>query len=165
MRFLLPLFIIMPIVEMWVLIQVGGLIGALPTIALVLLTAMIGLHLLKQQGLSTLMRASQKMAHGGLPANEILEGILLAIGGALLLTPGFFTDAIGFACLLPFTRRSLVKILLRKGVFMARSTMQNGFQAHHQSSYSSRSGSAFSKSDNVIDGEFTREDQDKIRRR
>ena len=163
MRFLLPVFIIMPIVEMWVLIQVGGLIGAWPTIGLVLLTAMIGLQLLKQQGLSTLMRANQKMAQGGLPAEEILEGIALAIGGALLLTPGFFTDAIGFYCLIPFTRKLLVKQMLKKGVFMASSQMQGGgFHANYQSGASSESG--FSRRDDSIDGEYTREDRDKIPR-
>ncbi len=93
---------------MWVLIQVGGLIGALPTIGLVFLTAIIGLALLKQQGISTLFRAQQKMASGQVPAKELVEGIFLAVGGALLLTPGFVTDAIGFACLIPGVRHLLI---------------------------------------------------------
>lgn len=156
MRFLLPLFIIMPIVEMWVLIQVGGLIGAMPTIALVLLTAMIGLHLLKQQGVSTLMRANQKMAEGGLPAQEMAEGILLAIGGALLLTPGFFTDAIGFYCLIPVTRKLLVKQLLKKGLFMAADMNSSGAQFYSASSFTS------SSTDDVIEGEFSDDGQDKL---
>ncbi|NRB39844.1 MAG: FxsA family protein [Pseudomonadales bacterium] len=161
MRFLLPLFIVIPIIEMWVLIQVGGMIGAWPTIGLVLLTAMIGLHLLKQQGLSTLMRANQKMAEGNLPAEEMLEGIALAIGGALLLTPGFFTDAIGFVCLLPFTRKLVVKQLLKKGLFMAASQMQGG--AAFQAQFNSSAGfTSSAERDDVIDGEFTRDGQDKI---
>ncbi len=159
MRLILPLFIIMPVVEMWVLIQVGSYIGAWPTIALVLLTAMVGLHLLKQQGLSTLMRANQKMAAGGLPAEEMLEGIALAIGGALLLTPGFFTDAIGFYCLLPFTRKLLVKYMLKKGLFMASAQMQGaGFQGHgHSSGFRSTQAE-----DDIIEGEYSSADTDKL---
>ena len=86
---LLMLFVIMPVVEMWVLVEVGSEIGALTTIGLVLLTAMLGLALLRQQGVSTLMRANQRMQSGQLPAQEMVEGIFLAVGGALLLTPGF----------------------------------------------------------------------------
>src|SRR5690606_19661020 len=103
-NYLFLLFVLTPIVEMWVLIKVGGVIGALPTIGLVLLTAVIGLALLRMQGFATLLRARQKMEEGQLPAKELVEGIFLAVGGALLLTPGFVTDALGFACLLPGTR-------------------------------------------------------------
>ena len=85
MRFLLPLFIIIPIAEMWLLIKVGTKIGALPTVALVFLTAAIGLALLRQQGLDTLLRVNRRMEEGQIPAKEIFEGLLLAIGGALLL--------------------------------------------------------------------------------
>ena len=118
MRFLLLVFIIVPIVEMWLLIQVGGFIGALPTIGAVLLTAIIGLAMLRRQGLSTLLRVNQRMESGELPAEEMLEGIVLAVSGALLLTPGFFTDAIGFAGLTPVLRQWLVRRLVgRVNVF------------------------------------------------
>jgi len=117
-RFLLLIFIIVPIVEMWLLIQVGGLIGAVPTIAAVLLTAVIGLAMLRRQGLSTLLRVNQRMESGELPAQEMLEGIVLAVSGALLLTPGFFTDAIGFAGLTPMLRQWMVRRLVgRVNVF------------------------------------------------
>ena len=119
MRILLFLFIAVPIIEMWVLIEVGSLIGALPTIVLVMLTAVIGLGLLRQQGLSTLWRANQRLNAGSLPAQEIVEGFVLAVGGALLLTPGFVTDAVGFACLFGPLRRRAVQALLRRGVIMA----------------------------------------------
>ncbi|WGL16652.1 FxsA family protein [Microbulbifer bruguierae] len=112
MRPLLVLFIVMPILEMWVLITVGQHIGALPTIGLVLLTAVVGLALLRRQGISTVMRAQQKMQAGELPAREMAEGIFLAVGGALLLTPGFVTDAIGFACLIPGLRQLILGRLL-----------------------------------------------------
>ena len=104
----LLLFMLIPIVEMWILIEVGGWIGALPTIGLVVLTATIGLSLLKQQGLSTLMRARRKMDEGAIPASELVSGVMIAVGGALLLTPGFVTDALGFALLIPQTRQWLL---------------------------------------------------------
>ncbi|MDA9560417.1 FxsA family protein, partial [Porticoccaceae bacterium] len=89
MRFLFLLFIVMPVVEMWLLIEVGSEIGALYTIGLVLLTAIIGVRLLRQQGFDTLWRGQRKLQEGQLPAQEIGEGIVLAVSGALLLTPGF----------------------------------------------------------------------------
>ena len=104
----LLLFMLIPIVEMWILIEVGGWIGALPTIGLVVLTATIGLSLLKQQGLTTLMRARRKMDEGAIPASELVSGVMIAVGGALLLTPGFVTDALGFALLIPQTRKWLL---------------------------------------------------------
>ena len=104
----LLLFMLIPIIEMWILIEVGGWIGALPTIGLVVLTAMIGLSLLKQQGLSTLLRARRKMDEGAIPASELVSGVMIAVGGALLLTPGFVTDALGFALLIPQTRQWLL---------------------------------------------------------
>ena len=104
----LLLFMLIPIIEIWILIEVGGWIGALPTIGLVVLTATIGLSLLKQQGLSTLMRARLKMDDGAIPASELVSGVMIAVGGALLLTPGFVTDALGFALLIPQTRQWLL---------------------------------------------------------
>ncbi|MEK9555909.1 MAG: FxsA family protein [Gammaproteobacteria bacterium] len=104
----LIIFMLVPIVEMWILIEVGGWIGALPTIALVVLTATLGLSLLKRQGLSTLMSARRKMDEGSIPASELVSGVMIAVGGALLLTPGFVTDAIGFALLIPQTRQWLL---------------------------------------------------------
>jgi UPF0716 protein FxsA len=104
----LIIFILVPIVEMWILIEVGGWIGALPTIALVVLTATLGLSLLKRQGLSTLLSARRKMDEGSIPASELVSGVMIAVGGALLLTPGFVTDAIGFALLIPQTRQWLL---------------------------------------------------------
>lgn len=144
MRFLLLVFIIVPIVEMWLLIQVGSFIGAVPTIAAVLLTAVIGLAMLRRQGLSTLLRVNQRMESGELPAQEMLEGIVLAVSGALLLTPGFFTDAIGFAGLTPVLRQWLVRCLVgRVSVF------QGGVVG----------GAVYreDKSHNTLEGEFWRE--------
>lgn len=108
----LILFILIPIAEMLVLIEVGSRIGALATIGLVLLTAVIGVALLKQQGFATLARANQRMQSGELPAQEMAEGIFLAVGGALLLTPGFITDTVGLLCLIPGVRQWLLGRLL-----------------------------------------------------
>ena len=83
------LFLIIPIIEIYFLIKVGEVIGALPTIILVVLTAVIGAGLLRQQGLSTLARLQQNISQGKIPAQEMVEGVLLAVGGALLMTPGF----------------------------------------------------------------------------
>lgn len=130
MRILFGLFIVLPVLEMWLLIKVGGVIGALPTVGLVLLTAVIGANLLRSQGLHTLTRAQQRLNSGELPATEMLEGIFLAVGGALLLTPGFVTDAVGFCCLLPALRRGLIAAMLKRGmVQMSGASMytQDGF--------------------------------------
>lgn len=116
MRFILLLFVILPIIELIVLIEVGSAIGALYTIGLVLLTAVIGAALLRSQGLVTLLRANQRLQSGEIPAQEVCEGFLLAVGGALLLTPGFITDAVGFLCLLPGTRHWLVGKILKRAI-------------------------------------------------
>ena len=116
MRILFLLFIVMPVLEMWLLITVGSQIGAMATIALVLLTAVVGAGLLREQGFATLWRGQRKLQEGQLPAQEIVEGIVLAVSGALLLTPGFFTDAIGFAGLIPPIRALFVRAVLSKMV-------------------------------------------------
>ena len=112
MKYLLPTFIVLPILEMYVLIRVGSNIGAFNTILLVLLTALIGFALLRVQGFRTLINARNKLGMAQLPAEEMITGIFLAIGGALLLTPGFITDLFGLLCLVPATRRFLLKIAL-----------------------------------------------------
>ncbi|HIE48966.1 MAG TPA: FxsA family protein [Gammaproteobacteria bacterium] len=112
MKYLLPTFIVLPILEMYVLISVGSNIGAFNTILLVLLTALIGFALLRVQGFRTLINARNKLGMAQLPAEELITGIFLAIGGALLLTPGFITDLFGLLCLVPVTRRFLLKIAL-----------------------------------------------------
>jgi len=104
MKYLLPTFIILPILEVYILIKVGDSIGPENTILLVLLTAFIGLILLRVEGFRTLFNARKKMQISELPAQEIFSGFFLAIGGALLLTPGFITDIIGFLCIFPITR-------------------------------------------------------------
>lgn len=115
---LLLLFLLVPLLEIYLLIVVGGIIGALPTVALVVLTAVVGAALARHQGLATLQRLQATMARGETPAFEMLEGVLLLVGALLLLTPGFFTDALGFACLLPPTRRVLSMWFLKRFMVM-----------------------------------------------
>ena len=105
-------FLVVPVLEIFLLIQVGSVIGAWWTVALVVLTAIIGVQLLKYQGLSTFARAQEKMQSGHLPAREMFEGVALIVAGAFLLTPGFFTDGFGFCLLMPPLRRWLVSSLI-----------------------------------------------------
>jgi len=149
MRFVFALFIAVPIVEMLVLIQVGQQIGALWTIALVLLTAFIGINLLRYQGLATLSRANWRMQSGQIPAQEMLEGILLAVGGALLLTPGFVTDGIGFVLLLPFTRGFFAARLMNRFKSFASANVAGGFS----SGFSGAAGAGFKQDESIIEGE------------
>lgn len=144
LRFWPILFLAVPITEVYLLIEVGGIIGAGWTILLIVLTAIIGVNLLRQQGVSTLMRANQAMSQGQIPAMEMMEGIFLAVGGALLITPGFFTDAIGFICLLPFTRRTIIRKLLLN------STVRSSYSVHQET--------RGHKDSHTIEGEFHRDD-------
>lgn len=128
MRFLFLLFIIIPIVEITLLIQVGQVIGAWYTVGLVLLSAFIGVNMLRQQGLATLSRAQLRLDRQELPGQEMVEGIILAVGGAMLITPGFVTDLMGFSCLIPPLRRGLVKLLMSRVTVIAasQSTTRSG---------------------------------------
>jgi UPF0716 protein FxsA len=141
------IFLIVPVIEIFLLIQVGQVIGAWWTVLLVVLTAIIGVRLLKLQGISTLMRAQEKMQSGSMPAQEMLEGVGLIVAGAFLLTPGFFTDAVGFCLLIPPIRRLLV------GAIVAKISVSGQFVHMH--------GSATSRphEPDVIDGvRYKRED-------
>jgi len=111
--FLLLAFIGMPILEIAVLLQVGGLIGLVPTLALVVLTAVIGTVMLRAQGLSTFNRARASLDRGEPPVRAVFDGACLLVGGALLLTPGFVTDTLGFLLLLPPVRDGLLTVLKR----------------------------------------------------
>jgi UPF0716 protein FxsA len=111
---LLVLFFTIPLIEIYLLLQVGGIIGPLATIFLVVFTAVLGAWLLRIQGFATLTRVRETMNQGQIPALEMMEGAILLLSGALLLTPGFFTDAIGFCCLVPALRRALIVWLMNR---------------------------------------------------
>ncbi len=140
---LLLLFFTIPLLEIFVLLQVGSAIGVLPTIAMVVLTAVIGAGLIRAQGIATLGCVRQELERGELPAVGIIEAAMLLVAGALLLTPGFVTDAIGFLILVPPLRRRIIQaFLLRRVVTTAAAPGQSG------------PGRA-----RVIEGEFRREDE------
>lgn len=117
---LLPLlfavFLIVPLIEVWLLVTVGAFIGAGWTIFLVVLTAVIGAALVRAQGVSTLARSQELLRQGELPAVELLGGVALLIAGALLLTPGFFTDTLGFLLLVPPLRRRIIQSWVLRGL-------------------------------------------------
>jgi len=110
--------LIIPFVEIYLLLLVGGIVGVFPTILLVVFTAMLGTYLLRQQGLATLQRFQESLAQGTIPAYEMIEGPIILVGGALLLTPGFFTDALGFACLVPSVRRKIAQYVIENHLVM-----------------------------------------------
>ncbi|MGR8918643.1 MAG: FxsA family protein [Gammaproteobacteria bacterium] len=117
--FLLALLIAVPLAEIYVLIEVGRSIGAGTTVALVILTAVVGAFLLRWQGLTTLARVQRMLNAGELPAIELVEGLILLVTGALLLTPGFITDVAGFLCLVPPLRRTLAQGMAARMVVRA----------------------------------------------
>ena len=140
---LLTLFIIVPLVEIYLFIKVGSLIGALATVALVIITALAGVSLLRIQGFQTMAKFQQQMVNGELPADTMVEGMALLFGGVLLLTPGFLTDAIGFLCLIPLTRRVVVRWLMQNFFLQSRFS-GHGFSTHPD------------QKSNVLEGEYRR---------
>ncbi len=112
MKIFLLIFLLVPLVEVYLLVQVGSVVGAFSTVALVVGTAVLGAVLVRAQGFTTIARVRAQLARDELPAMEILEGVFLLVAGLLLLTPGFFTDSIGFVCLTPSFRRALIRRVL-----------------------------------------------------
>ncbi|MGB5733642.1 MAG: FxsA family protein [Thiohalocapsa sp.] len=103
------IFVAAPLIELYFLIQVGSVIGALPTIALSVLTAVVGGALVRSQGLAVLMRVRTMLDQGEMPALELLDGAVLLVCGFALLLPGFVTDFVGFLLLIPPVRHALVQ--------------------------------------------------------
>jgi UPF0716 protein FxsA len=109
---LVAVFIVVPIAELYVIIQIGGLIGVLPTLALLLADAVLGSLLLRHQGRGAWQRFNQALAERRFPGREVADGLMIAVGGTLLLTPGFITDIFGLLLLAPPTR-AIARRLLR----------------------------------------------------
>ena len=108
------IFICLPALEIYLLIEVGGQVGALNTVALIFLTAVIGLYFAKYQGLQTLKSGMVNLYQNKIPIYEMMSGASIAIAAFLLIIPGFFTDLIGFLLLVPVTRKILFNLTLRK---------------------------------------------------
>jgi len=106
-------FIIVPVVELYILIEVGKRIGSLPIIGIIILTGILGAYLVKGQGFMILKKIQNDLNEGILPGDSLIQGVIILAGGILLLTPGFITDIIGFIFLIPFSRMVVKKYLLK----------------------------------------------------
>ena len=141
-QILFLIVLIIPFAEIYLLLQVGSIIGAFPTIFIVVFTAAVGAWLLKQQGFVTFRRFQENLAQGIVPAYEMIEGPIILLGGLLLLTPGFITDILGFFCLIPPLRKKIAQYVIENHLI--------------------QSGGLFQKENNVykdvLEGEFKKED-------
>jgi UPF0716 protein FxsA len=111
--FLFLIFALIPVVEIAILIKVGSYIGATNTIAIVIATAVIGALLVKMEGISVLFQIRSKFSQGVLPGAELIEGAMVLVAGALLVTPGFTTDLVGFLLVFPWTRKYIRRLIVR----------------------------------------------------
>lgn len=107
MAVLFLVFLVVPFAELFVILQVGHAIGALNTVALLIVVSMVGAWLVKREGLSVVRRAQERVAHGAVPGRELVDGVMILFAGALLITPGFLSDVIGVLLLLPPVRAAL----------------------------------------------------------
>jgi UPF0716 protein FxsA len=108
------LFIGLPALELFILIKIGGKIGALNTVSLIFLTAIVGIYFAKQQGLKTMQSGIMNLYQNRTPIYEIISGASIALAAILLIIPGFFSDSIGFLLLVPFTRKILINFFINK---------------------------------------------------
>jgi UPF0716 protein FxsA len=167
------LFLLVPIIEIVGFMQIGSLIGLWPTLGVVILTAIAGSMLLRHQGMTVLFRTQSMIQEGKIPVDEMIDGICLAIAGALLLTPGFFTDIFGFLLFIPPFRRTLATTVFKKYILPRTTFFANGasfsdtgsqfssddFQENHNRDHSN----SMNDMDDgpIIDGEFTEADSKK----
>ena len=145
---LVALFIGIPILEISFLLKVSSVIGGFKTILFVIFTAVLGAYLVKQQGLATIAKFQQEANSGNIPAQAMLEGVALLFAGAVLLTPGFFTDAIGFALLVPGVRQAVIAYLVSSGRVVTQSCAGAQF-------YGANTRRTSDTDENVLEGEFT----------
>lgn len=155
MRYLVLFFIIIPFAEIFLLITVSHEIGPIMTISLVLLTAGVGLLFLRKQGLEVLFRARNKINVGDIPAKEMIEAIIIAFSGVLLVMPGFATDLLGFFGLVPIFRAYFLSGLASK--FFVKNYSQNFSQSNFENSTDNKPN----KNRATIDAEYWSDDQGK----
>lgn len=139
MPWLPVIFIVLPFSELMILLKVGAEWGVLPTLGLIIVTATVGYQLFRHQGLHTWRRVNEQLNQGQVPERDLVEGIVILLAGALMITPGLITDAIGLLCLLPFTRRWLIKRLAKR--FISRVNIYS--HAPHQGPNSAPSGRVY----------------------
>lgn len=109
--YLFLLFAVIPVVELGILIKVGSYFGVLNTVIIVILTAVVGAYLVRLEGIGVLTRMQNNMQQGIFPADELISGAMVLVAGALLLTPGFFTDILGFLMVFPLSRNVMTKYI------------------------------------------------------
>ena len=135
--YLLILFIAIPVLEIIIFIEIGSFVGTFNTILLTFLTAIVGVYLVRQQGLSTIRKIIVQLQSGEKPVVTMFEGLVILVAGVLLLTPGFFTDTIGFLGLIPITRTLMIRLV--------QTTMMKRYNVHQ---------------DDTIEGEYIDLDDD-----
>jgi UPF0716 protein FxsA len=123
------IFIVVPIAELYVLIQIGSAIGILPTIALLILDSVLGAALMRSQGRAAWLRFNRAVEEGRVPGREVIDGVLVIFGGALLLTPGFISDFLGLILLLPPTRAIVRTVLVRRFAGRILTSARSGAQS------------------------------------
>ena len=161
MRFVFLFILLLPFVEIWSLIEVGSRIGVMSTIGLLVLSGVVGMQLLKWQGVSTLLRINEKLAAGEMPAKEVVNGVLLAMAGVLLIIPGFITDVIALICWFPLTRY-LIRHVLVKQIMAHPGFMQFNMMSSQAKGFSSDVNDK-NQASNIYEGEF-RDIKDENRR-
>jgi UPF0716 protein FxsA len=156
MRPFLLLFLLFPVLELFVFVKVSGAIGFFPALLLVILGSMLGVFVLRIAGLATALRARESLNRGELPAQTMLEGLMLALGGGLLILPGFISDVLGLIMLLPVTRRSLANKLRRRAEEQA--SRQRAFADDLQPRGGPAPREPVGREPDVIEGEFEHRD-------
>ena len=156
---LLLLLVGLVLLELTVMIKVGSVIGALPTVGLLVLTAVLGSSLVRSEGIKTLLTAQQKMQLGEMPGREVMGGMMLALAGLLLIIPGFVSDIVGILLLQPWLRNMLADKLIGSNQFRMQ---MGGFQARQQpiepGPDDDRPGQSPRAGGNTIEGEFERKE-------
>ncbi|MGX1123577.1 FxsA family protein [Pseudomonas sp. HLS-6 TE3448] len=155
MRAFLLLFLLFPVLELYVFFKVSTAIGFFPTLLLIIASSALGVLVMRVAGLATALRARESLQRGELPAEEMFQGLLLAVGGGLLLVPGFITDVLGLICLLPFTRRLIGRRLRERAE--AQAMRQRAFS---DDPFAGRPGAqgGTPRQPNVIEGEYEHRD-------
>jgi UPF0716 protein FxsA len=152
---ILLFFIAVPLAEIAVFIKVGEIIGLAATIALVIATAVIGVALLKRQGLAALARAQESVDAGELPVESVVDGVALLVAGAFLLTPGLITDTAGFLLLVPVLRHGFARWIMARAKASGRIDIWTSHRARHGGGPRPQS-----QEDQVIEGEYEEVESD-----
>jgi UPF0716 protein FxsA len=163
MRVFLLLFLLFPVLELFILVRVGMSIGFFWTFLLVLATSVLGFFVMRVAGFATALRARESLSRGELPAQQMLEGLMVAVGGGLLLLPGFISDFLGVICLLPITRRALIDKVRRRAEdqAMRQRAFADDLQAEANPGPTHRPGAIHqsNREPDVIEGEFEHRDK------